>query len=169
MEMGATVMKIQTREQLEQVRSHCRRLVTKRAMTAAVASAVPGAVAGIAADVGLLLELLPKINKEFGLDPEQIDALDEQVKQQILVFAGSVSSQVIGKVVNKKMVLATLKAVGVRATTKSAASWVPFIGSAVSGVMGFGMMKYVGDQHVEDCYKLVRQMLEDQTFKPVAA
>lgn len=136
-------------------------MVTKRAMTAGIASAIPGAVTGIAADVGLLLELLPKINKAFGLDPEQIDALDEQAKQQILMLAGTVGSQVIGRAVTKEIVITIMKAVGVRTTVKAAASWVPFIGSAVGGALGFGMMKYVGNQHVEECYQIISQMLVD--------
>lgn len=162
-------MQITTVEQLQQVRAHCKKMVTKRAMTAGAASAVPYAVAGIAADVGLLLELLPKINSAFGLDPEQIDALDEQAKQQILVLAGGASSHLIGKVVTKELVLAALKAVGVRTTIKAAASWVPFIGSAVGGVMGFGMMKFVGNQHVDECYDLIKKMLEKPTAQAVAA
>lgn len=162
-------MEIKTREELKQVRSHCRKLVTKRAMTAGAASAVPYAVTGIAADIGLLIELLPKINKAFGLDPEQIDALDEQAKQQILVLAGSVGSQIIGRAVTKEIVMAALKAVGVRTTIKAAASWVPFIGSAVGGVLGFGMMKHVGNQHVEECYVLVSKIIEGDAPDTVSA
>ncbi|MDE0878322.1 MAG: hypothetical protein OSB00_06605 [Sphingomonas bacterium] len=155
-------MKITTREQLEQIRNHCKKLVTKRALTAGAASAVPYAVTGIAADVGILLELLPKINRAFGLDPDQIDALDEQVKQQIFVLAGSVGSQVIGRAVTKEVVLAALKAVGVRTSVKAAASYVPFIGSAVGGALGFAMMKFVGNQHVEECYQLISEILNTE-------
>lgn len=162
-------MKITTREQLNQVRDHCKGMVMTRAMTAGVASAVPGAVTGLAADVGILLELLPKINKAFGLDPEQIDALDEQVKQQMLVLAGSVGSQIIGRAVTKELVLTTMKAVGVRTTMKAASSWVPFIGSAIGGVLGFGMMRYVGNRHVEECYELISEMLDDAALDIVRA
>lgn len=155
-------MKIETREHLERVRKNCRKIVTKRALTAGVASAVPGAVVGVGADAVMLYELLPKINKKFGLDPEQIDELDEQVKQQVLVLATSIGSQVIGRNITKELVLLILKTVGVRATAKSAASMVPFIGSAVGAVLGFGMMKYVGNQHIEECYEVVKQLLDGQ-------
>lgn len=162
-------MKIRTRTQLDQVRRQCRKLVTTRAVTAGAASAIPGAVAGIAADVTILLELLPKINRAFGLDPEQIDTLDEQVKQQILVLSGTIGSKLIGRAVTKELVLAAVKAVGVRASIKAAASWVPFIGSAVGGVLGFGMMKIVGNQHVEECYQLISRLLEDGDLESEAA
>jgi len=154
-------MKIKTREQLDQVRSQCQSLVTMRAVTAGVASAVPGAVTGIAADVGLLLEMLPKINKAFGLDPEQIDALDEQARQQVFMLAGTIGSQVIGRTITKEVVLAAMKAIGVRTSVKAAASWVPLIGSAVAGTLGFGLMKYVGNQHVRECYELVSKLLDN--------
>ena len=132
-----------------------------RAVTAGVASAVPGAVTGIAADVGLLLEMLPKINKAFGLDPEQIDALDEQARQQVFMLAGTIGSQVIGRTITKEVVLAAMKAIGVRTSVKAAASWVPLIGSAVAGTLGFGLMKYVGNQHVRECYELVSKLLDN--------
>ena len=162
-------MKIETREQLDQARDRCRKMVTTRALTAGAASAIPGAAPGIAADIGLLLELLPKINKAFGLDPEQIDALDEQVKQQIFMLAGNVGSQFIGRAVTKEVVLATLKAIGVRTTVKAAASWVPIIGSAVGGALGFGMMKYVGNQHVNECYELIGKLIADNKEQLVPA
>jgi len=70
-------------------------------MPAGFSSAVPGAITGIAVDVGILIEVLPRINKAFGIDPEQIDDLDEQIKQQIFICSGTVSSHIIGMVVTK--------------------------------------------------------------------
>lgn len=162
-------MQIKNREHLEEVRKQCKKMVTKRALTAGAASAVPYAAAGVAADVGLLLELLPKINKAFGLDPEQIDALDEQAKQQIVVLVAGVGSHLIGRAITKELVITALKTVGVRTTVKAAASWVPLIGNAVGGVLGFGMMKYVGNQHVDECYNVISQILDRSAAEPVAA
>jgi hypothetical protein len=152
-------VKITTLEQLEDAKSRCKKLVTTRAVAAGTASAIPGAVAGIAADIGLLLELLPKINRAFGLDPEQVDELDEQMKQQIYVLAGNTGSHFIGKAITKEAIQSILKAFGFRAGVKAAASWVPFFGSAVGGVIGFGMMKYVGNQHVNECYELLKKII----------
>ncbi|WP_076716971.1 hypothetical protein V3I01_11830 [Sphingomonas sp. gentR] len=155
-------MRVKTHEQLEAVRDECKNLVTKRALAAGAASAVPYAVAGVAADVAILLELLPKINRKFGLDPDQIDELDEQMRQQVIVIASKIGSELIGRAITKELITSVLKAVGVRATTKAAASWVPIIGSAVGGALGFGMMKYVGNQHVEECYQVVSRLLSEQ-------
>ncbi len=35
--------------------------------------------------------------------------------------------------------------------------------------MGFGMMKFVGNQHVDECYDLIKKMLEKPTAQAVAA
>jgi len=144
-------------------------MVTKRSMVAGATSAIPGAVAGVAADVGLLMEMLPRINRAFGLDPEQIDQLDEQVRQQIMVLAGNAGAHFVGRAVTKELILAVLKRLGVRATAKAAASYVPFVGSGISAVLGFGMMKIVGNQHIEECYRIAREVLDPEAAVAVPA
>ena len=63
-------------KKLEQVRRECRGMVLRRATTSAGASVIPLPGLDIAADIGLLLQLLPAINRKFGLSPEQIEKLD---------------------------------------------------------------------------------------------
>jgi hypothetical protein len=167
-------MKIKDQAALEQVRKECRKLVTKRALAAAGASAVPGALVGATADMALLLEVLPKINRKFGLDPEQIDEFDEQTRQQIALLAANVGNAVIGRLITEKLILSVLAKVGVRIGVKSVASWVPLIGSGIAATIGFAAMKAVGNGHIEDCYRIVQQMLEsrgtsDGAVAPAAA
>jgi len=155
-------MKITSQAELDAVRKKCRKLVTGRSFAAGASSAVPGAVVGVAADVGLLMEMLPRINREFGLSAEQIDELDEQLRQQVFVLIGNAGASMIGRAITKEMVMVVIKGVGLRVTAKSAASYVPLIGSGISALLGFGMMKLVGHQHIEDCYRVVRQMLPNR-------
>ncbi len=155
-------MKITSQAELNAVRKKCRKLVTGRSLAAGATSAVPGAVVGVAADVGLLLEMLPRINREFGLSEEQVDELDEQLRQQLFVLIGNTGAGLIGRAITKEMVMVVIKGVGLRVTAKSAASYVPLIGSGISALLGFGMMKLVGHQHIEDCYRVVRQMLPNR-------
>jgi len=152
-------MKITSQAELDAVRKKCRKLVTGRSFAAGASSAVPGAVVGVAADVGLLMEMLPRINREFGLSAEQIDELDEQLRQQVFVLIGNAGASMIGRAITKEMVMVVIKGVGLRVTAKSAASYVPFIGSGISALLGFGMMKLVGHQHIEECYRVAQQML----------
>lgn len=67
-------------EELDAVRLRCRKMVKKRAMASGGMALLPVPGVDIAADVGLLLELLPAINRQFRLSPEQIDQLDSELK-----------------------------------------------------------------------------------------
>ncbi|MEH3037020.1 MAG: hypothetical protein PGN23_11135 [Sphingomonas adhaesiva] len=155
-------MLIKNRAQAERVRSECYKLVTRRAIVSAATGAIPFAAAGATSDVLNLTTLLPKINAKFGLDPDQIDGLDEQVKEQIAVIAGRIGTQLIGKLITETAIVAILRQVGVRVAVKSAASFVPVVGNTVSAGMSFGMMKLVGNRHVDDCFRLVTELLDDQ-------
>ena len=152
-------MLINDKKQLERVRAECRKLVTKRSLFSAATGALPGGIAGAASDVVNLKTLLPAINKKFGLDPTQIDELDEQLKEQIAVIGVRLGSTFIGRMITESMILAVLKQVGVRVAAKSAASYIPVVGQAAAAGLSFGMMKLVGNKHVEDCYQLVAEML----------
>ena len=59
--------------ELEKIRKDCQWMVSKRALVSGAANLVPVPGADIAVDVGLMMELLPAINRKFGLSPEQID------------------------------------------------------------------------------------------------
>lgn len=62
-------------KELERIRDECKSMVTTRAGLSAGAAIVPVPGADIGADVMLLLEMIPMINRKFGLAPEQIDHL----------------------------------------------------------------------------------------------
>lgn len=153
-------MKINDLEALDKACVSARAMVNKRAVTSGLASAVPGALVGASADVALLMNMLPQINRMFGLDPEQIDELDEQGREQVTKLIGTVGSQLIGRAITKEVIVAILKAVGLRGLVKNAATFVPFVGSAVGGAMGYGMMRYVGNRHIDECYNVVRDYLD---------
>ena len=138
----------------------CRRMVTKRALASAGASMVPIPGLDLAADVGLLLELIPQINKEFGLTPGQIDSLNP--RRRIVVYQAVVAlgGAMIGRIVTKDIVVHSLKAVGVRVTSKQAAKYVPIAGQALAAALGFAAMRYVGMQHIEDCVRVAERVLE---------
>ena len=66
-------------EELESIRASCRTMVKKRAIASSGAVLIPVPGMDIAADVGMLLDLLPAVSKKFGLTPQQIDELDPQL------------------------------------------------------------------------------------------
>lgn len=148
-----------TPEEIEEIRRRCRKLVTNRALVSAGASVVPIPGVDLAADVGLLTQLIPEINREFGLTPEQIERLNPQrrlnVYRTIVAFGGAM----VGRVVTRNLVLTALKLVGVRLTVRQAARVLPIAGQAAAAALSYGAMRYVGYQHIEDCASVVDALL----------
>lgn len=145
--------------ELDEVRRRCRKLVMQRAVLAAGASAVPLPGVDIAADLSLVTRLLADINREFGLTPEQLLRLSprEQLRAyQAIVAVGSV---VVGKVITKDLVYHVLRAVGVRITARQATKVVPLAGQAISAVLGFAALRYVGERHIEACVRVSERLL----------
>ena len=101
------------------------------------------------------MRLIPAINREFGLTPEQIEQLSPG--RQLLVYKSMVAigGMLIGKLVTKEIAIEVLKTVGVRMTAKQVGKYVPVIGQALSVSLGFAAMKYVGHQHIKDCRRVV--------------
>jgi len=104
--------------------------------------------------------MIPRINRKFGLSPEQIDALDPQVKEMILVAITSIGSEMVGKLITKQLILQVLKRMGIRVATKSVAKYVPILGSALCASISFGAMQMVGNAHVKDCYAVAKRTIQ---------
>nr|WP_275900824.1 hypothetical protein [Paenibacillus periandrae] len=135
-------------------------MVNKRATSSAAIAIVPVPGADLVADVAIMLELLPAINRKFGLSQEQIEKLDSAIKAKILVIITSIGSQLIGKVITKELVVLLLKKVGVRVAIKQVAKFIPFVGQAVSAGISFAAMKYLGNSHIEECYSVCKRVID---------
>ena len=149
----------QTLEQLDALRDECKAMVTKRAGVSAGAAVLPIPGLDLGTDLSLLIEMLPAINRKFGLSPEQIDGLDPRTKQIIFVAATSLGNTLIGKWVTQQLVVQTLQRLGVRMATKTMAKFVPFLGQALAASISFGAMKMLGNAHVDDCYAVAKKAL----------
>lgn len=149
-----------SQSELDAVRDDCYSMVTKRASLSAGTSAIPTLGVDIAADVAILMELVPAINRKFGLSSEQIDGYDPAVKQLIYQVIKRAGLALLGQEVTKTAVTQIMKKVAGRAVTKQVLKFVPFVGWAANAVVGFAAMKYVGNSHVDDCYSVRRRILE---------
>jgi uncharacterized protein (DUF697 family) len=69
-----------TEEEIKAAEDECKKMLKKRALLSGLAGLSPIIGPDISADMALLLNLLPKINRRFGFSPEQIDSLDEKTK-----------------------------------------------------------------------------------------
>ncbi len=141
-------------------------MVTRRALASAGAVLVPLPGLDLAADVALLTQLIPAINREFGLTPDQIERLSPHAKvlvyKAIVAFGGAM----VGRVITRDLVLRTLAAVGMRITAKSAARFVPIAGQAVSAGLSYTAMRFVGTAHVRDCRRVVEAVLAEEGLAP---
>ncbi len=148
--------------ELDRIKDECKTMVNKRATASAAAAVVPVPGLDVGADVTIMMELLPAINRKFGLSPEQIDQLDAASKGQILVIISSLGSKLVGKLITKEVVAVLLKKVGTRVAVKSVAKFVPFVGQAVSAGISFGAMKYLGNSHIDECYEVCRRIIQQR-------
>jgi uncharacterized protein (DUF697 family) len=145
--------------ELDAVVRHCRSLVSRRALLAAGVSIVPVPGVDWVTDVAVLMKLIPDINHAFGLTPAQIELLapDRQVVVYKAISAGG--GLLIGKLVTRELVMGMLRLVGVRLTTQQAAKYVPIAGQAVSAALTYSSLRFVCEQHIQQCVAISRQLM----------
>ena len=142
---------------LEAAVKRSRKLLNKRAMVAAAASAVPVPGLDWMVDAAMLSRLIPEINKEFGLTPQQLDQLEPKKRDQVQKAVAMVGSVLIGKFISRDLVIKAATKIGVRLTTKQVAKYVPLAGQIVSAAVGYAAIRYFGEEHMKDCIRVARQ------------
>lgn len=145
-----------TPRRIDDVAARCRRLVTRRALVGAGVAMVPLPGVDWLTDVALLLKLIPEINREFGLTPEQVERLSPDRRIVVYKAISAGGSLLIGRLVTRELVMTMLRVVGVRLTTQQAAKFVPVAGQAVSALLTFSALKYVCEQHIRQCMEVSR-------------
>jgi uncharacterized protein (DUF697 family) len=134
----------------------CRSLLHRRAMVGAVASAVPVPGLDWAVDAALLSRLVPAINERFGLTPEQLEQLPAHQRDNVHKALATIGSMLVGKFITRDLVLRFAARVGMRLTAKQATKYVPLAGQAVSALMGYTAIRYLGEEHIKDCVRVVQ-------------
>jgi uncharacterized protein (DUF697 family) len=142
---------------LEAAVKRSRKLLNKRAMVAAAASAVPVPGLDWMVDAAMLSQLIPEINKEFGLTPQQLDQLEPKKRDQVQKAVTLVGSVLIGKFISRDLVIKAATKIGVRLTAKQAAKYVPLAGQVVAAAVGYAAIRYFGEEHMKDCIRVAKQ------------
>lgn len=148
-----------TPKEVEAVVRQCRRLVNKRALVAAGVAVVPIPGVDWITDVAVLLKLIPEINRAFGLTPEQVERLAPDRRLVVYKTISAGSGMLVGRLVTRDLIVQLLKLVGVRLSTQQAAKYVPIAGQAVSAVLTFSSLKFVCEQHIQQCAAVSRQLM----------
>ena len=133
-----------------------RKLLNRRALVGAVAGTIPIPGLDWAVDAALLSRLVPAINAQFGLSPQQLDALPAHKRDQVQKALAMVGSMLIGKFVTRDILLRMAQKAGMRLTTRQAAKYVPIAGQAVSALMGYTAIRYLGEEHIKDCVRVAQ-------------
>jgi uncharacterized protein (DUF697 family) len=131
-----------------------RKVLHRRALVAAAAGAVPLPGLDWAVDAALLSRLIPRINAEFGLMPDQLDQLTPHERERVQKAVAMVGSVLIGKFITRDLVLKAAQTVGMRMTARQAARFVPLAGQIASAVMGYTVIRFLGEQHLKDCVQV---------------
>jgi hypothetical protein len=133
-----------------------RKVLNRRALVGAVAGTIPVPGLDWAVDAALLSRLVPAINAEFGLTPQQLDALPAHKRDQVEKALAMVGSLLVGKFVTRDLILRLAQKAGMRLTTRQAAKYVPIAGQAMSAVMGYTAIRYLGEEHIKDCVRVAQ-------------
>ena len=130
---------------LELIRRECVDLVKKRAWISAGAAVVPVPFLDVLIDTSVLSVLLPQINAKFGLEPEQIAVYDPKTREVRWNALRKRGIQFAGLV------------------TKQVTKFIPLGGQIVAATLGYQILKTIALAHVNDSYKLAKQMQQKQT------
>ena len=156
---------MRTMLELEQIREECRKMVQQRAVVSGVVAVVPIPGLDVGADVAIMTRMIDSINERFGLNQQQMARLDSHSKQRLMVIISSLGSSLIGKYLSKELIVLALKRVGVRMLSKQAVKFVPLLGSALAAGISYGAMRMLGNSHIEDCYRVLKQMHDDELMQ----
>ena len=152
--------------ELSATRDECYSLVTAYASSSGVAGLSPLPGVDVAADLALLLNLIPKINKRFHLTPDQIGASPTYQKEILYRAISEIGSKLAGQCITRELIIQIAKSFGLRLTTKQACKWLPLIGYVISSGISYTIMKYIGNAHVNDCYQ-IRLRITEKKFNNI--
>ena len=153
-----------TLAEIDAIRVYCRSQVTKRAALSGAISALPLPMVDAAADLGMLMRLLPQISAEFELRPEDIAKQDPESKAVVYTAVKTLGDSFVGKVITRRVIAAMLARLGTKVAGKSMAKYAPVVGQAVSASISFALMRHIGLKHIDDCYKVARARAEARLF-----
>lgn len=136
-------------------------MVRNRARAAAAVAAVPLPGVAIAADITMLLQLLPAINREFGLAPEQLAKLDSPIRIAIGRVLRRTGARFVGVAVTREMIVDALTRMTVQFAAESALRYVPIAGTIVAGTIAYHSFRALAYAHVEDCTRVWREWITE--------
>jgi uncharacterized protein (DUF697 family) len=152
---------IRTAEEIAEVRRVSRALVRRRAKAAAAIAVVPLPGLDIAVDAALLVDIIPRISRSFGLTPEQLDKLESPRRMAAYKVIRRVGARFAGAVITADLIARTLATIGVELAIESVTKYLPIAGAVVSSVISYQVFRRIADAHIEECVKIVQTLIEE--------
>ncbi|AOA57169.1 hypothetical protein [Acinetobacter larvae] len=153
---------------LEQVRQDCLDMVQKRSYISAGVAVVPIPFFDVLIDVSMLSQLIPEINSRFGLAPEQVSVYDPETKKVHWNELRKRGIEFSGFILARTAIKKSINNFVTKMLAKQVTKFVPLGGQAVAAGMGYAVMKKIASAHVEDCYKLAKD-IQNKQFKQTVA
>lgn len=147
-----------TRADLSEKRKIAQNKLNDYALLASVNAVNPVPGVDIAVDVKLYLEALADIRKIFGID-DRLEATLQ--KYEILAPIG----KRVLDYASKEGVMMLIKQLAPRFAGAKVAKFFPIVGQIAAAAAGYGMMTYVGEGYIDDCYQLAEKVLEGTIAK----
>lgn len=144
--------------EIERARERCLRMVKKRAAISAGVAVVPIPGMDVLSDLTTFAVLVEEVNKEFGLTQKQIEKLHPRLRVIAYQAAASVGGMLVGKFVTRGLVLRLFKRSGAKIAAKTTAKMVPLAGQIAAAGISFMLFKKMGEQHVDACAQVAREL-----------
>lgn len=141
-----------TVEALEQKRKVAERKITQYAGAALANGFNPIPGANIAVDVGLVVKCFESIRNSFGIT-------EEDLSDPSYVALMGPMLRGLGKVLVPEAIIKYLGQLGGKVVVQNFARYIPFVGQAVAGTIGFGIIKTAGNNYVNECYAIAEAKL----------
>lgn len=156
--MAATTLK-----ELDEIKSACRKMVSRRALLSAAAAVVPIPGVDVSTDVAILLQVLPQINEKFGLSAKQVEELSPELQKLIIVSSASFSVGLLGKMITPSRIIALLQSLGAkRLAGKYASKYVPVVGTVVASTISYVVLSRVCNKHIDECHAMASRLLNEK-------
>lgn len=149
-----------TLEELNRIRSSCKKLIRRRALMLGGIALVPIPGLGLLADVSALSDVIPNINRRFGLTPQQIEQLDARGRNTVDEMVRKLGADFVGKSITRRLILAGLQRMGRKILARRSLRFAPMAGQAIVAAWSYSTMMIIGNSHVDACYEIARAVLE---------
>ncbi len=152
---------------LDQIKKECHKLVKKRAKYSAGVAIIPVPFLDVAVDAGMLTHLLPDISERFGLIEGRESAVDLESRQIHWNALKDRTVDFAGLMATRGIVKKTIQGFGGRIAAKQVTKFVPLGGQLVAATIGYTIFKKIANDHIEECYKLAKDIQQKQHGKNV--